>query len=187
MSRLNLKENFDWRPLLFLLFPIWSLISGLIPGFLNMEYDVIAAKGNTPIGAGEVGLFQAYMYSSSFVKFFFFLGLISAILIGIYGVLAAFFPLFRRVKIMVFSILALLVLQGVGYVAGGFLLANYVERFSIDFFTSQGRIFDDYNALTFMNLNLLLSMAIPAIGFVWWIWVSLVTLLHKDKDQSARP
>ncbi len=180
MENKPFEIKFDWRPLLLLLVPVWSVVSGFIPGFLNAEYDVIATANGKPISAGAVGLFQAYMYSSDFVKIFFFLGLISAILIGIYGVFAALFPLFRRFKVMFFSLLVLMVLHGTGYMAGGFLLANYVERFSIDYFASQGRIFDDYSALAFMNLNLLLSMALPVVLLVWWTWSCLSIWFKKD-------
>lgn len=174
------KVDFNWKPLLFLLIPIWSVVSGFIPAFQNLEYDIIATTSSgDPIGAGQVGLFQAYLYATDFVKIFFFTGLISACLIGIYGVFAAFFPLLRRFKIMYFSILALMILQGTGYVAGGFLLANYIERFSIDYFASQSRIFDEFNALAFMNLNLLLSMAIPALLFLWWVWSGFALRFRK--------
>lgn len=176
------RIRFEWRPLLFLLIPIWTVVSGFLPGFQNSEYDFIAVENGTAIGAGEVGLFKAYSYATVFVKIFFFLGIISVILIGIFAVFASIFPAIRSKKVMIPMIMVLFVLQGVGFVAGGFLLADYVKCFSIDYFASQKRIFDDYNALAFMNLNLLLSMAIPALLFVWWIWVSVATRLKKKKD-----
>ena len=179
------KIVFNWKPLLLLLVPIWSLASGFVPAFRDLEYDVIATTASgDPIGAGSVGLFQSYLYSSDFVKIFFFTGLISAILIGIYGVFASLFPRFRQVKPMFFSLLSLMVLQGIGYVAGGFLLANYIERFSIDYFASKGRIFDEFSALALMNVNLFLSMTLPALLLIWWIWAGLSAML--GKRQSSR-
>ena len=180
MSNEVTDKKFDWRPLLFLLVPLWSVISGFIPGFQKMDYDLIAVVDGKPVSAGAVGLFQAYLYTSDFVKIFFFAGFISACLIGIYGILAAFLPVLRRFKIMFFAMIALFVLQGTGYMAGGFLLANYIERFSIDYFASQGRIFDEFSALAFMNVNLLFSMGIPAVLLVWWIWSGLAIWFKKD-------
>ncbi len=176
----NKKIRFNWKPLLLLLIPVWSLVSGFIPGFQNAEYDLIAVVDGKTIGAGTVGLFQAYMYATPFVKFFFILGLVSAVVIGIYGVFAALFPLFRGVKAMMIALLVLFALMGTGYIAGGFLLANYMERFSVDYYASQGRIFDDFNGLAFINLNLFLSMGIPGALFIWWVWTSLVHLFKKD-------
>ena len=180
MDKETSKINFEWRPLLFLLVPLWSVISGFIPAFQVLEYGIIAANGNEPILAGNVGLFQAYLYSSSFVKIFFFAGLISACFIGIYGVFAAFFPLLRRFKTMFFVMIALMVVHGTGYVAGGFLLANYIERFTLDFFASQGRIFDEFSALAIMNLNLLLSMALPTALLIFWVWSGIAIWVRKD-------
>ncbi|MBQ7249998.1 MAG: hypothetical protein IJS37_01460 [Bacilli bacterium] len=174
------KTKFEWRPLLFLLIPLWTVIAMFIPGFRDGEYDLVAVEGGKPISAGQVGLFKAYLYSSDFVKIFFFLALISVGLIGIYAVFAAFFPVLRYRRVMVPTIMVLFVLLGVGYIAGAFLLANYVERFTIDYYASQKRIFDDYSALAFMNLNLLLTMAIPAVLFIWWIWTSIAVAVKKN-------
>lgn len=171
--------RFRYQPLLFLLLPLWALIYGLIPGFQNHEYALIAAAGDKGIMAGSVSLFSAYSSATTMAYAFSLIGLISSICIGIYGVIAAIFPLFRGYKTMGITVLALFGLMIAGYLGGSIMLVQYVDGVTRDFYLAKSGTFETYNAFAFINANFVLGMALPCGLLVWWVYVFVAHLVKK--------
>ena len=171
--------RFRWQPLLFLLLPLWALLYGLIPGFQNHEYALIASKGEQGITAGSMSLFQCFSLSTTVANAFFIVGLIAAICVGIYGVMAAIFPLFRGYKTMGITVMALFGIMIAGYIGGSILLVQYVDGVTRDFYLVQNGTFVTYNAFAFINANFVLGLAVPCGLLAWWVYVFAAHLIKK--------
>ena len=181
----NTLIRFRYEPLLFLLFPIALLAFPIFVGFKDPDYVYCAILNGQGITAA-LTLYRCFSLTGGAAWAMFWVGLAFSFLVGLYGVVAAFFPKLRDAKIL--SAVQFVLLFGcmsAMIVAHALLVAN-VEKVTQQYFEMSERIVDPTSGYTHATIFFFLEMGFPTVMFVWWLVVCLNNWRAIRKAKSTK-
>lgn len=189
-----LKENFAWKPLLILMIPLALFTLPGFSGFQQGDFALIQFEASTVIlpgqeslphvTAGSVSLYQCFSTAGGMANVCFLFSIIAGGVAGVYAVVAAFVKRLRGVGSFLGVMSILLGLSALASVFGYLLLANYVDGVTTDYYAQLNKIVTKSHALTRTNLIFYVAWLLPAVAWLWMLWVFILNVIAAKK---ARP
>lgn len=165
-------RRFFYVPIFFIVYPL-TLFIGSAFAFFKQGSIVAAAitEEGTYLAGDAISGFSSLLSAPIATKILYFIGLVFAILIGVYGIVSSFVPKLREVKTMGLT-LAIGSLLSAGLNTASFILYLFhVHSLTVAKIAAEGKETTVYFPSAFASVSFWVCFLIPIAFLVWWMLV----------------
>ena len=182
------KIQFLWTPLLLV---VYAFGLGAIVCFAPFKVPpegsagfVVGLNGSEALYAHVTSLARVFELEGSTAFVFYTLTMTFASAIGAYGILAAFLPVLRRIKVVGISLTALFAAMAACGIVSSTLIIPYIENTTVVYNKAHFIDWDSTSGYTHASIVFYLYFAWPVAALLWWIWVLAI---YRNKLKKEGP